>query len=124
MKAGEYVRQDTRSLYVGWKEHKVYIVVMSLILFYSLLLVSSTATSQHWHDRYIQTTRVPTLHFQPSLPRLPIPRLEDTCSRYLDALTPVTTDEQLSGTRSVVAKFLREGGEGEGTFSMIMYWYV
>ena len=89
---------------------------MSLLLFHSILLVSSTATSQHWHDRYIQRTRVPTLHFQPSLPRLPIPRLEDTCSRYLDALIPVTTDEQLSKTRSIVAEFRRVGGKGEGTF--------
>jgi carnitine O-palmitoyltransferase 2 len=73
----------------------------------------STATNQHCCERYIQTTRVPTLHFQPSLPRLPIPKLEDTCSRYLDALTPVTSDEQLSRTRSIVAEFRRAGGEGE-----------
>lgn len=54
------------------------------------------------------------LHFQPSLPRLPIPSLQDTCTRYLNALAPVTSPEQLSRTQSIVAEFGREGGEGEG----------
>ena len=62
--------------------------------------------------RYIQTTRVPMLHFQPSLPRLPIPSLADTCSRYLEAVAPVTSPENLSRTQTAVADFLREG-EGE-----------
>ena len=57
------------------------------------------------------------LHFQPSLPRLPIPKLEDTCSRYLDAVAPVTSLEQFSKTEALVAEFLQEGGHGQGSFS-------
>ena len=69
--------------------------------------------------RYIQTTRLPMRHFQPSLPRLPIPKLTDTCSRYLDALRPVVSSEQFSRTQSIVAEFSKEGGEGEGIHSHI-----
>ena len=54
------------------------------------------------------------LHFQPSLPRLPIPKLSDTCTRYLDAVRPVTSSEVFSRTETVVTDFLRDGGEGEG----------
>lgn len=76
-----------------------------------------TSTCQRYptseDERYIQTTRVPTLHFQPSLPRLPIPGLKDTCTRYLDALAPVTSPEQFSRTQSIVSDFGGEGGDGE-----------
>ena len=75
---------------------------------------SVSSCSQNSNDRYIQTTRVPTLHFQPSLPRLPIPKLQDSCTRYVDALRPVVSSEQLSRTQAIVADFSREGGDGEG----------
>uniref|UniRef100_A0A452IUI2 Uncharacterized protein n=1 Tax=Gopherus agassizii TaxID=38772 RepID=A0A452IUI2_9SAUR len=35
--------------------------------------------------QYLHRSIVPTMHFQKSLPRLPIPRLEDTVRRYLNA---------------------------------------
>ena len=54
------------------------------------------------------------LHFQPSLPRLPIPKLTDTCSRYLDALKPVTSCEQFNRTQTIVTEFAKQGGQGEG----------
>lgn len=38
--------------------------------------------------QYIQESLLPTDHFQLSLPRLPIPKLEDTCVRYLRAQKP------------------------------------
>lgn len=51
------------------------------------------------------------MHFQPSLPRLPIPKLEKTCQRYLNAQKPLLTQEQMQRTEVYVAQFLKgEGG--------------
>lgn len=47
-----------------------------------------------------------------SLPKLPIPKLEDTCKRYLRALEGLQDEEEHSKTQMVVQKFLT-GGEGE-----------
>ena len=33
--------------------------------------------------------------YQQSLPRLPIPGIEDTCKRYVDALKPILSEEEL-----------------------------
>ena len=75
---------------------------------------TSAVTASDREERYIQYSKVPTLHFQPSLPRLPIPKLQETCQRYLAALHPLVTPEQHQHTKTIVEEFGREGGEGEG----------
>lgn len=50
------------------------------------------------------------MHFQPSLPRLPIPKLEDTCRRYLNAQKPLLSKEQLEKTEKYVNEFLTKDG--------------
>ena len=73
-------------------------------------------------ERYIQRSRVPMLHFQPSLPRLPIPKLSETCSRYLDSVKPVTSSQEVySRTEAAVNEFLVEGGQGEGSYTVHLY---
>ncbi|KAL7288765.1 hypothetical protein TKK_0016745 [Trichogramma kaykai] len=62
------------------------------------------------NNDYIQQSRVPTMHFQPSLPRLPIPNLEDTCRRYLNAQKPLLNDEQMKKTEAIVNDFLKKDG--------------
>jgi carnitine O-palmitoyltransferase 2 len=37
---------------------------------------------------------IPTLHFQKSLTKLKIPKLEDTFNRYLAALKPLLSDDE------------------------------
>nr|XP_012229216.1 PREDICTED: LOW QUALITY PROTEIN: carnitine O-palmitoyltransferase 2, mitochondrial [Linepithema humile] len=68
-----------------------------------------------WYDtpecQYIQMSKVPTLHFQTSLPRLPIPKLEDTCQRYLNAQKPLLNDEELKHTSSCISRFLANEGQ-------------
>ncbi|KAB1268297.1 Carnitine O-palmitoyltransferase 2; mitochondrial [Camelus dromedarius] len=44
--------------------------------------------------QYLQRSIVPTMHYQDSLPRLPIPKLEDTIRRYLSAQKPLLDDDQ------------------------------
>lgn len=60
--------------------------------------------SQHI-DKYWQKSIIPTLHFQPSLPRLPIPKLEFTCERYLNAQRPLLINEAYSKTEANVIQF-------------------
>ena len=63
--------------------------------------------------RYIEPkTKVHTFHFQDSLPRLPIPKLEDTCRRYLDAQKPLLTPKQYEETKELVDKFQKREGPG------------
>ncbi|XP_021701616.1 carnitine O-palmitoyltransferase 2, mitochondrial [Aedes aegypti] len=55
--------------------------------------------------QYMQKTRIPMLHFQASLPRLPIPELEKTCERYLAAQKPLLIDEAFRKTKDNVDRF-------------------
>lgn len=54
---------------------------------------------------YVQDTIIPTYHFQKSLVRLPIPKLEDTLQRYLLSVQPVVTPEQFAATQKAVKAF-------------------
>lgn len=60
--------------------------------------------------QYLQRTRIPMLHFQPSLPRLPIPALEKTCERYLAAQKPLLIDEAFRKTKDNVDRFMSTTG--------------
>lgn len=61
--------------------------------------------------QYWQRSKIPSLHFQPSLPRLPIPKLEQTCERYLAAQKPLLIDEAYRKTESNVKQFLNTTGK-------------
>lgn len=63
-------------------------------------------------SQYIQQSIVPTMHFQDSLPRLPIPELDKTCDRYISALKPLIDESKLQNTVNIVEKF--KNGEGKG----------
>ncbi|KAL3976127.1 solute carrier family 25 (mitochondrial phosphate transporter), member 3 [Sarotherodon galilaeus] len=52
------------------------------------------------------------LTHQEGLPKLPVPPLKQTCERYLAALEPLVSDEEMDHTRKVVQEFLK-GGVGE-----------
>ena len=54
---------------------------------------------------YIQISKIPMMHFQTSLPRLPIPKLELTCQRYLAAQKPLLTDKDYKKIETSVLKF-------------------
>lgn len=48
---------------------------------------------------------------QEGLPKLPVPPLKQTLERYLTALEPIVSEEELEHTRELVKEFL-EGGVG------------
>ncbi|OCT85028.1 carnitine O-palmitoyltransferase 2, mitochondrial-like [Xenopus laevis] len=54
---------------------------------------------------YLRRSIVPTMHFQKSLPRLPIPKLEDTIKRYLNAQRPLLDDVQFKKTEQLALNF-------------------
>ncbi|XP_003216432.2 carnitine O-palmitoyltransferase 2, mitochondrial isoform X1 [Anolis carolinensis] len=70
-------------------------------------IVSEQDTDHH----FVHRSTIPTMHFQPSLPRLPIPKLEDTIRRYLAAQRPLLNDEQYRNTEKLAQEFAN--GEGE-----------
>uniref|UniRef100_A0A8C6BUE4 Carnitine O-palmitoyltransferase 2, mitochondrial n=1 Tax=Monodon monoceros TaxID=40151 RepID=A0A8C6BUE4_MONMO len=61
--------------------------------------------------QYLQLSIVPTMHYQDSLPRLPIPKLEDTIRRYLSAQKPLLDDGQFRKTEQLCKSF--ENGIGK-----------
>ncbi|KAL8569449.1 hypothetical protein ACOMHN_054164 [Nucella lapillus] len=60
---------------------------------------------------YLQQSSVPSYHFQRSLPRLPVPRLNQTCQRFLQSLLPLVTPQQHAETAQVVASFQENEGK-------------
>ncbi|KAL3494438.1 Choline/Carnitine o-acyltransferase-domain-containing protein [Aspergillus germanicus] len=53
-----------------------------------------------------------TFAHQDSLPKLPIPDLESTCRKYIDAVAPLQTPKEQEDTRAAVRDFLKAEGPG------------
>ena len=56
---------------------------------------------------------VPMLRFEASLPKLPVPTLEETSKKYLRSIRPLVDDDQYKKTERFVAEFVKPGGFGE-----------
>lgn len=56
-------------------------------------------------SEYLHQSVVPSMHYQKSLPRLPVPKLEDTIRRYLAAQRPLLDDEQFRTTEKLAQDF-------------------
>lgn len=61
--------------------------------------------------QYLQNSIIPTMHFQKSLPRLPIPALENTCQRYLNAQRPILNETDFKNTENLVENFKNSSGK-------------
>ncbi|KAJ8392518.1 hypothetical protein AAFF_G00073960 [Aldrovandia affinis] len=62
-------------------------------------------------SEYFHKSIVPTMHYQKSLPRLPVPKLEDTVKRYLAAQRPLLNDEQYRTTEKLAHNFQSGAGK-------------
>lgn len=87
-----------------------------------LVLVESKSTSSSsssFDYQYLEKSAIPTLKFQKSLLRLPVPKLEDTITRYLSALKPIIPDEgQYERTVEIANKF--KANEGPELHSILV----
>jgi carnitine O-acetyltransferase len=57
---------------------------------------------------------------QASLPKLPVPNLQDTCRRYLAALKELQDEDEHEATKRAVDDFLR--GEGPKIQAKLLSW--
>lgn len=53
------------------------------------------------------------LRFQESLPRLPVPTLEETAARYLKSLHPLLSPVEYAASQKAVDEFIKSGGVGQ-----------
>ncbi|XP_075151227.1 carnitine palmitoyltransferase 2 [Haematobia irritans] len=70
-----------------------------------MILRSLSSSSDSDSYQYLQRSKLPTMYFQKSLPRLPIPLVDKTCERFLAAIQPLTTAEEFAETQQVVNEF-------------------
>ncbi|KAL0268846.1 UNVERIFIED_CONTAM: hypothetical protein PYX00_010655 [Menopon gallinae] len=75
------------------------------------LTTSRKCTMSLEEYQFLQKSKIPTLHFQKSLPRLPVPQIEKTCDRYLAALKPILTDNEYNDTEKLVKYFKANEGK-------------
>ncbi|KRX22966.1 Carnitine O-palmitoyltransferase 2, mitochondrial [Trichinella nelsoni] len=69
---------------------------------------------QEPHDmayQFLERSKIPTMHFQDGLPRLPIPKLKYTCQNYLNGIRPFLNDEQFDAAKKLVDDFRHSSGE-------------
>jgi carnitine O-acetyltransferase len=52
------------------------------------------------------------LRFEDSLPRLPVPTLQETATRYLKSVHPLLSESELQATTKAVQDFIKPGGIG------------
>jgi carnitine O-acetyltransferase len=53
------------------------------------------------------------LRFEDSLPRLPVPTLEETSARYLKSIHPLLNKDEYAASEKAVAAFQKQGGLGQ-----------
>lgn len=58
----------------------------------------------------ISNSLIPTFHFQDSLPRLPVPKLEKTLEKYLYFTQPLVSAAEHAATKEAVAVFAANEG--------------
>ncbi|KAL9116717.1 MAG: hypothetical protein Q9187_006755 [Circinaria calcarea] len=59
------------------------------------------------------TSKGPMLRFEDSLPRLPVPTLEETFKRYLKSVHPLLNKSEYETTEKAVEEFVKPGSIGE-----------
>ncbi|EGD80126.1 hypothetical protein PTSG_10400 [Salpingoeca rosetta] len=73
--------------------------------------VLKTARRALTSDGYLHKTVIPTFKFQDSLPKLKIPKLEDSLQKYVASATPLVSPDELQQTKAVVDDFANTEGK-------------
>lgn len=62
--------------------------------------------------QFLPRSALPSYYFQKSLPRLPIPKLEMTCQRYLECVENIMSSKEFEKTKQAVLEFQADAGIG------------
>jgi carnitine O-palmitoyltransferase 2 len=81
-----------------------------------------TLASSSGRDGLLHISAVPTMRFQESLLRLPVPTLQDTMRRYLRALEPLVHPEAFPRTTQLAHAFEGPAGEGPALQARLQAW--
>ncbi|KAL2120849.1 hypothetical protein VTJ04DRAFT_4876 [Mycothermus thermophilus] len=74
---------------------------------------ASTRKNSSLPPGYVEDlSKGPMLRFQDSLPKLPVPTLEETAARYLKTLRPLLTPKELENSTKAVQEFIAPNGPG------------
>jgi hypothetical protein len=73
----------------------------------SRLLVRGYAASTNAEGK--QGAAVKTFANQDKIPRLPIPPLNQTITKYLESCKPLLSEKEMEATRKAAAEFIKEG---------------
>lgn len=60
----------------------------------------------------LEVATQPLYRFQQSLPRLPVPKLEETVALYLETIKPLTTPQEFAESQRLAREFLQPGSLG------------
>ena len=63
-----------------------------------------------------------TFEFQKNLPSLPIPELQDTKRKLLEAIEPLVSEEEFQQTKQAVKRFFEETGEAQKLQEKLVEW--
>src|ERR1700728_1667206 len=58
------------------------------------------------------SSKGPMLRFQESLPKLPVPTLEETAARYVKSIHPLLSSSEFESSKKAVEEFIKPGGVG------------
>ncbi|KAI0429857.1 acyltransferase ChoActase/COT/CPT [Xylaria sp. FL1042] len=79
-----------------------------------LMAPASKRSNSSLPQGYVEDkSKGPMLRFQESLPRLPVPTLEETATRYVKSLHPLLSPVEFAASKKAVDEFIRPGGVGE-----------
>ena len=68
--------------------------------------------SAYFSSGYLHNSKIPTYHFQESLPKIPIPPLEESIKRYLASAEPIIhSEEAFLKTKAIAEDFLENEGK-------------
>ena len=89
----------------------------------SLAFLSSSNKLSSKRDgyHYLQDSIIPTQHFQKSLTKLAIPKLEDTFGRYLSALRPLLGENEFVQAEKITRQFEKSEAVGKFLFFCFVF---
>ncbi|KAI1640028.1 acyltransferase ChoActase/COT/CPT [Biscogniauxia mediterranea] len=78
-----------------------------------LMAPATNRSNSSLPDGYVEDkSKGPMLRFQESLPRLPVPTLEETAARYLKSIHPLLSPAEFAESQKAVKDFIQPGGVG------------